>query len=375
MRQILIMLGEWRENISFWGQTRVASWVISNWNTIGWFTLIFTIILITLNTIGICWLGYTIYNKPYQNYNQQLQDLLLYISFFLTIFFGLVTLLSLFVAVAVLNSLREIIPDYSQASLGIEKIIKKARNEILILSINPSFLQVLDPQGLRKWQGALVQKLNIMPNLKVKIAYVERGRLVRDKFPLWAGNIGVDARDLSDKFLNTYLFSIVRNKDYIKNFNLIPLNTNDIPFVIAIADDDMAMFCHSIIYPKIIGVGERDVRTSVIKGVISYDQNIVQAIKEIYYQTVKLNAGAYKYECNQCKRVKYLYDHQIIVYDGEFTVETLSECPPLSCQKVNQCDCNGELRFQGNNANKLTQIQDDEIRDFLYQKISEGSWD
>ena len=369
MQQIKRFFAKIRRNIGFWGQTQIASWVINNWNSIGWFTLIFTIILTTLNTIGIFWLLYTIHKKPYPDYNQQVQDSLLYISFFLTIIFGFITLLSLFVAVAVLNSLREIIPDYSQASLGIEKIIKKARNEILILSINPSFLQVLDPKGLGKWQQTLVQRLKTMPNLKIKLAYIERGRLVQDKFPNWAHDIGVNTQDLSRDFLYKYLFSIIRNIDYMENFNLIPLNTDDIPFVIAIADDDMAMFCHSIIYPKIMGTRKKDVRASVMKGVISYDQNIVQAIKEVYYQMVKLNAGAYKYECDKCGRKKYLYDHQIIAYGGEFTTETLAQCPPLSCEIVNKCGCDGVLRFQGNNIDKLNRITDKTLRDLLYDQI------
>lgn len=399
-----------REDIGFWGRTKIAGWVINNWNTIGWFTFIFTVAFTIFNAIGLFWLGHKIYEESYPDYNDKFQDLLLYVSFFLTILFGLVTLLSLFIAIAVLNSLREIVPDYTQAASSIEKVIKKARHELFILSVNPAFLQVLDPRGLLKWQKTLIDKIESQKDLKVTIAYMERGRLVQDKFADWAADIGVESRDLSERFLNDYIFSVARNTSYRDNFTLIPLNTKNIPFVIAIADDDMAMFCHSIIYPKIMGSEKRSVKSSVMKGVISYDQNIVQAIKEVYYQIVKLNAGTYRYQCNKCNAETYLFDHEIIEYGGQFTVDNLFKSPKLSCNNVFgilklpliiivdlllfsintesyvlirywyyillkfQCDCDGELIFDSLRVEKLIRFDNELLRNSLYEEVTGRKW-
>ena len=371
------------ENISFWGRSNIASWVINNWNAIGWFTFIFTIVFIILNTAGVIWLGKTIYTTEYSEYNQKLQDLLVYISFFLTVLFGFITLLSLFIAVAVLNSLREIIPDYTQASLALQKIIKKARGELFILSINPSFLQVLDAKGLSDWQKELEKKLDQNKNLKVRMSYVERNNLVNTKFIQWAGDLALEnTRPLLEDFLNTFIFKTVRDGSYRNNFELYPLRTNNLPFVIAIADNDMAMFCHSIIYPKVMGSQRKNVRKSLMRGVISYDQNIVQAIKEVYYQLLKLNGGAYKYTCDTCGREVYLYDHEIIKYGGYFTVNNLHECPRLSspCHSIDKGEkiadqCPGKLSCDSHTLEKFIDLKSQEIGKSLYKEITERDWD
>ena len=154
MKQITDVLADLREELVFKLRAFAARFVLKHWNSIGIGTFLLTVVLILLNFWGFVLLHGEMSNE-YPDYQKKLQDDLVYAGFALTLIFGFFTIISLFVAVAVLNSLREVVKDYNYASHSLEKMIKRSRSELFILSENPAFLQVLDPRGLKNWQKAL----------------------------------------------------------------------------------------------------------------------------------------------------------------------------------------------------------------------------
>ena len=350
MNDIRAILRRYKEDIAWWFRKRVTTFVIRHWAGILWTAFFLTFILL----LATIFMGV----PQWQTVNK-----IQYIGFGLAILFGLFTVLSLLVSITVLHSLRDLVPDYTHAGAALEKVIRNTRHNLYILTENPAFLQLLDSEALRKWLEALQYQIRTR-KIKVTFAYINRADLMVTKFPAWADAIGKQLKSLKADFLNRDTFNVARNPDYSDCISLIPLKTSSIPFYIAIADGDvMGMFCHTIIYPLPGNNEIKDVRKSVIRGFLSYDQNIVTALKSVFLKFLQLNASVYEYTCGACNQKSYKFDHNLL-----FTTENLGEAPQITCDAP--ANCGGTMTGELKELICLPAAQ----RNELYQQVTREKW-
>jgi hypothetical protein len=298
-------------------------------------------------------------------------DKIQYVGFLLAVIFGLFTVGSLMISITVLQSLRELIPDYTHAGEAFEKVINSARHTLFILTENPAFLQVLDKKSLFKWLNIMEKSIQ-NKQIKVIFVYINRQDLIGKKFSSWANAIRGENEDeklktLKDELLTSYTFKTAKDTNYREFISLIPLKTTSLPFYIAIADGDkIAMFCHSIIYPTLQNNAINDVRQSVLRGFLTYDQNIVLALKSVFLKFFQLNAAVYEYTCNSCHNKSYKFDHDLL--SDALNRDNLDTIPKIKCDKSPECSgvMTGEL--------KELIFLDANVRNSLYKQIIGEEW-
>lgn len=350
--EIKTHLRSFKDNVAFYLRMHISRYVIKHWAKILWLAVFLTTLL---------FLGFI---RLFSSESEALNEMNLF-GIVLAIVFGLFTIISTFVAITVLHSIRDLVPDYTQAGSWLEKVIKNARYDLLILTENPAFLQVLDPQALRSWLNAMKKQIE-NHNIKVTFAYINREELINNKFKQWASAVGLQLNDIKNSFLNSYTFNVAKDTHFSEYISLVPLKTSSLPFYIAIADDNrIGMFCHTIIYPYPYNERIKDVRQSVIKGFISYDENIVTALKAVFLKFLQLNAAVYEYQCSGCNRKSYKFDNDIL---NSITLDNLAEVPLIPCDS-NSCEgqMNGQLK-------ELILLEDEAEREKLYTRVTRENW-
>jgi len=357
MRDIRAVFREHRDEAVWRLRKGVATWLIRHWAGILWIALFLTFTLLVANIVVFVTQWKTL-------------DKVQYVGFLLSVVFGFFSVLSVLISVAVLQSLRDLIPDYTHAGSFFERVIRGARRRVYVLTENPAFLQVLDPEGLRRWLATVQERIRTR-KIKVVFAYVNRGDLIGYKFPRWAEAVRREVDSLKDEFLNRDTFHVAKNPDYRDWISLVPLRTASLPFYMAIADGDlMGMFCHSVIYPLPGDDGRNDVRESVIRGFLSYDQNIVTALKAVFLKFLQLNAAVYEYQCSKCAGRSYKFDHDLLRSpDQVFGIENLAGAPEIGCDVTPGCSgrMRGELR-------ELISLPDTSRRDKLFEELTGERW-
>jgi len=230
------------------------------------------------------------------------------ISFILSAFFGIATIVSLIISRMVLRLIKKTINNYIEAGKTLEReIIKNTITTIFVLSENPAFLQVVSPELLQKWRDSLKGNLKSKTFIRAVFAYVQREKLIGNKFPKWGEKLGLNQsgiQDMIEAFLNSHTFHLSIDPEFNFRVYLVPLMTSGIPFYIAVADNDgKSMFCKSEEL-------DEDVRKWKLRGFSSSDPSISLGLNDVFLKILQLNGSVYIYRCNNnnCKGYVYLYD-------------------------------------------------------------------
>jgi len=311
-------LQKYKEALSWWVRRKIASFTLRHWKGILW----------TGQGLILLVLGALVYRFWSEGWNT--------IGFVLTVLFGLVSVISLVVSITVLHFVRDLIPDYSQAAMAFEKVIRGAKHTLYILTENPAFLQVLDHNGLKSYFAILSHCLTQGTLQRVVFAYINRQTLITEKIPKWAEVLKIDETKIIKELFNPYAFALAGNPNLENRVFFIPLKTSSLPFFIAVADDDqIAMFCRS-------KVDDADIRKSILRGFVTLDPYIVRALRSVFLKSMELDAVIYQYKCETCtdQQPLYMFDHQLI----QEAMLNSNNAASIPCIKCNICrnDMSGE---------------------------------
>lgn len=345
------LLREAKAETGFRWRKHVASAVIRHWS-LGLWLGAFLLLAVVLVSAQAFWPGLSSWD-------------ITYLGFALSGLLGVFTLLGLLVSVTVLHSLRELIPNYTFAADAFTKVIRSATHSLLVLTENPAFMQVLDRQSTIRWLQELENRIS-QSRVRVVFAYVNRAALIDMKYPTWARSLGTTPDKLVDELFSSLTFAVAKKVDLREQIKLVPLGTSSLPFYLAIADGrKVAMFCHSVVYPLTTEATPGDVRESILRGFVSYDEHIVEALRAVYLKFLQLNAAVYEYSCDGCGKKDWLFDHDLLRRDA-LHVSSAASAPDLRCEV-----CNGTMHGV---LRELIDLEDEAVRDALYKEITGAVW-
>jgi|GEM_PF-3147742 len=335
-----------------WLAWKVGSYISRHWPRVIWGALILSFTLAIL---------FAILFLPIINSSSKWE----YIGDAISLVFGAFGILSVLISLTVLFQLREMIIDYEDAGEKFEKIIMNAKQRLLILTENPAFLQVWNPNGLASWKKKLKDRMDQV-HLEVVFLYIQRASLFK-KYADWGKVVNKTEKELAEDLLTSHTFAMAKDTGYKSFIKLVQLSTDSLPFYIVIADENkMAMFCHSKVYPKVGNRAKKtDVRKSVMRGFLTYDQDVVSALRSVYLKFFQLHGTAVKYTCSECGKSTFKFDHHLLAHMDSIN---FAGVPEIQCELT--IGCNGLMRGEPKELRSL----DNTERNGLYKEIVGEEW-